>query len=155
MSELTNIEDVIRGYLPDIIHMSLGTCAGDKPWVCEVHFVYDAELNIYFRSLASRRHSQEISANPNVAGNMVVQHNKTDKPRGVYFEGMATQLEDVKKTDDAYQLYRERFGTGPEILEEDARDEGHKFYKITVENYYLFDSRDSKPSQKYSLSWGK
>lgn len=38
-----------------------------KPWVSNVWFVYDDNLNIYWVSSRSVRHSQEIKANPHVA----------------------------------------------------------------------------------------
>lgn len=148
-----DVEEIIREYLPEIIHMSLATCAGDKPWVCEVHYVYDNELNIYFRSKPSRRHSQEIAANPNVAGNMIVQHSLIDKPRGVYFEGKASLLENVDENHIAYKLCVERFNLGGAILEDAAAEDGHKFYMIKVSDWYVFDSRESNPSQKYHLPW--
>jgi uncharacterized protein YhbP (UPF0306 family) len=149
-----DIEKTIREYLPGVIHMSLATCADGKPWVCEVHYSYDEDLNIYFRSMPSRRHSQEIAANPNVAGNIVEQHGMTDKPRGVYFEGAAELLTEVDENHIAYKVCNERFGLGPKLLEEAAKEDGHKFYKITVSDFYLFDSRESRPSQKYHLPWG-
>lgn len=117
-----DIEQAIREYLSEIIHMSLATCAGGRPWVCEVHFAFDEDLNLYFRSKPSRRHSEEIAANPNVAGNMVTQHQLGDKVRGVYFEGKAELLENVGEQHPAYVLYKERFN--------------------------LFDGRESSPSQK-------
>ena len=76
---IQNIEQTIREYLPGIIHMSLATCVDNKPRVCEVHFVYDNDLNLYFRSLTSRRHSQEIAINPFVSGNIVKQHVLNEK----------------------------------------------------------------------------
>lgn len=152
---LTNIEQTIREYLPSVIHMSLATCANNKPWVCEVHFVFDEQLNLYFRSTSSRRHSQEIAVNNAVAGNIVRQHQQGEKPRGVYFEGTAELLQDVREDSPAYQLYCERFGNGPEILKDTMTEEGPKFYKITVQKFYVFDAQESSPSQKYELGWGK
>lgn len=149
-----NIEQVIREYLPGVVHMSLATCRNNKPWVCEVHYVYDDDLNIYFRSTSSRRHSLEIADNPNVSGNIIEQHTG-QKPRGVYFEGRAELLHDVAADHPAYQLFAQRFGLGPEIVEDAKSEDGHKFYKISVDTYYLFDARESKPSQKYELPWGK
>ncbi|HEY0010857.1 MAG TPA: pyridoxamine 5'-phosphate oxidase family protein [Candidatus Paceibacterota bacterium] len=149
-----DIEQKIREYLPQIIHLSLATSQDNKPWVCEVHFVYDNPLNLYFRSKPDRRHSLEIASNPQIAGNIVTQHSAGEKPRGVYFEGTAERLIDVDENHPVYTLYCERFGTGPEILEEDKIDTGHGFYKITVQDFYLFDSRESMPSQKYHLPWG-
>lgn len=150
-----DIEQKIRAYLPNVIHMSLATCKGNKPWVCEVHYVYDQDLNLYFRSKPERRHSLEIAENPNVAGNIVTQHNLGEKPQGVYFEGTAEKLVAVDENHPAYTLYCERFGTGPAILEESQTDTGHGFYKISAKNFVFFDARDSTPSQKYELSWGR
>ncbi len=48
-----DVEKVIREYLPKVIHMSLATCVDNRPWVCEVHFVYDDDLNLYWRSTRS------------------------------------------------------------------------------------------------------
>jgi len=36
-----NIEQKIREYLPQVIHLSLATSSENKPWVGEVHFAYD------------------------------------------------------------------------------------------------------------------
>lgn len=153
MSEIADIEKLIRGYLPEIIHLSLATVKDNKPWVCEVHFVYDEQLNIYFRSKPSRRHSQEIADNPSVAGNIVTQHQRGEPPRGVYFEGTAELLESVGEDHIAYLGFCDRLGIGPEILEEANKEDGHKFYKITVSDFYIFDAKESKPSQKYHLPW--
>ena len=152
---IKNVEATIREYIKDIIHMSLATTVNNKPWVCEVHFAYDANLNLYFMSLPTRRHSLEISQNPNVSGNIIVQHTEGQKPRGVYFEGTAELLKNVTNEDPAYKALSERFGRGEEMLEDATKDDGHKFYKITVSKYYLFDSRESSPSTKYELDWKK
>lgn len=150
-----DVETVIREYLPNILHMSLATCVNNKPWVCEVHFVYDDELSLYWRSQSSRRHSQEIAQNPHVAADIVVQHGPGEAPQGIYLEGLAEELKDVDENNVAYQKYCERLGTGPEILEDAKQEDGHKFYKLTVSDWYVFDARESKPSTKYHLSWKK
>ncbi len=147
------VEKIIREYLPDVVHLSLATSANNKPWVCEVHFVYDDELNLYFRSKKARRHSREIAANPRVAGNVVEQHRAEQKPRGVYFEGAAEILEDFDENHKAYEAFSRRLGVGPEIIEDAKSEDGHKVYKITISDLYLFDSRESSPSQKYHLKW--
>lgn len=146
-------ERAIREYLPQIIHMSLATCQNNKPWVCEVHFVYDVDLNLYFRSEPSRRHSQEIASNPRVAGNIVTQHQKGEKPRGVYFEGLAERIIGVTKDSEVFRLFSNQLGVGAEILEEAQKSDGGQFYKIRVSDFYVFDVRESSPSQKYHLSW--
>ena len=152
---IENVERAIREYLPSVVHMSLGTSRDNKPWVCEVHVAYDSDLNLYFGSLPSRRHSQDIAVNPRVAGNIVEQHSLDMKPRGVYFEGQAQLLSDHEELDAAFKLYQERFDTDPIKLEEAKADASAlQFYKISVDTYYLFDVRDSSPGTKYELPWG-
>jgi uncharacterized protein YhbP (UPF0306 family) len=152
--KLDNIENVIREYLPQVEHMSLATVGEDgRPWVCEVHFFYDDDLNLYFRSRPDRRHSQEIAGNPNVAGDIVKQHDGPAGVRAVYFEGTAEALANVDENHVAYQSHAKRFGATPAILEDALKDNGHSFYKITVSDFYVFDSLESKPSQKYHLPW--
>lgn len=150
---ITNIEQTIREYLPWIVHMSLATCADNKPWVCEVHYVYDDDLNLYFRSKIDRRHSQEIQQNSYVAWNMIEQHARVDKPRWVYFEWICKMMLGVNNSSLVYQLFNQRFGLGEEILEDMEEEGGHQFYKISVSNFALFDKRESNPSQKYELEW--
>lgn len=148
-----NIEKVIREYLSTVVHLSLATSKESKPWICEVHFVFDKDLNFYFRSRTNTRHSQEIASNTNVAGNIVRQHTAEEEVRGVYFEGTTELLDGVDEQHPAYQLYCKRFNTGPDILEEARTMKGHKFYQIHVKNFYVFDSQESHPSTKYHLPW--
>lgn len=148
-----DIEQIIRGYLPEVVHMSLGTSKDNRPWVCEVHFVFDENLNLYFRSLASRRHSQEIAANPFVAGNIVRQHALGVVPAGVYFEGTAEQLETDDGRKAAFGYFKARLQKGEEILEEAKDPDGTQFYKITVANWYAFGNFDNQGMQKHRLVW--
>lgn len=147
------VEEIIRGYLPQIVHMSLGTCADNKPWVCEVHFAWDDELNIYFVSAISSRHCEEIRKNPHVAGNIVTQHFMNQKTRCVSFEGTAEQIEDLTEDHPAFKAYSKRFNTPPQMVKA-AQGEGKaRYYKITVSDFYLADGYESNPPHKYHLPW--
>jgi len=149
---IENVEQAIRDYLPQIIHMSLGTSRDNKPWVCEVHFAFDQELNLYFRSRTNSRHCLEIKDNPNVAGNIVTQHHGEEKPRGVYFEGICEMAEGTDAV-NAINEYNKRFGVDEENVAAKNTDDNHRFYKIVVSKYFVFDTRESKPAQKYELAW--
>lgn len=146
-----DVEATIRDYIKNVLHMSLGTCINNKPWVCEVHFTYDDDLNLYFASDANRRHCKEISMNPNVSGTIHEQHTIDMRPRGLYYEGTAERLTDVTEDSTAFKLFVDRFNFSPDMLESATAEEGPKFFKITVSDWYLFDGRESKPSQKYHL----
>jgi uncharacterized protein YhbP (UPF0306 family) len=148
-----DVEANIREYLPDVIHMSLATSADNRPWVCEVHYAYDDELNLYWRSLTSRRHSQEIAANPHIAGNIVRQFGVGEVPSGVYFEGTARLLEAGPDQQQAYEAITARLGLGPEILEQAADPAGHQFYRVAVSDWYVFGVFGTPRGEKYHLSW--
>ena len=136
--------------------MSLGTSVDNKPWVCEVHFAFDSELNLYFFSMPSTRHCQEIERNPKVAGAITVQHRMDEKPLGLYFEGMAEKVEAKEENDSGFQAYTGRFPDRADwVTKGYETPDGARLYKIAVADYYMFDARDSKPPQKYHLSWPK
>lgn len=148
------LEKTIREYIPQVIHMSLATSRNNKPWVCEVHFAYDNSLSLYFVSSRDRRHSQDIEDNPCVAGNIVTQHHKRQKVRGVYFEGTAARAENVDESHEGYLAYVDRLGGWDGMLKEISRDGDAALYKISVDNYYLFDNYE-KGGGKLQLPWGK
>ena len=147
-----DIEKTIREYLPQVVHMSLATCVDSQPWVCEVHFAYDDNLNLYFRSSPARRHSQEIAKNPHVAGNIVTQHFLNQTVRGVYFEGTAKQLPACDEQLTAFKALSKRLGFGKKIIEEAKNPEGPQFYKIVVDTFYVFDAYNT-PAKKHELPW--
>lgn len=148
-----DIEKVVREYIDKSIHMSLATSADNKPWVCEVHFAYDKELNIYWRSKTDRRHSQEIEANPYVAGNIVKQHDVGEYPHAIYFEGTAELVTDETIHSELAKLFIDRKIGDESIIEDAKKDDGHKFYKVTVANWYAFGKFGGDKGQKYSLKW--
>lgn len=148
-----DVEKIIREHIDKSLHMSLATSKDNAPWVCEVHFVYDDNLNLYFRSLKSRRHSLEIAANPFVAGNIVEQHSLKDYPHGIYFEGTAARMDKGSDRQNAYPLFQSRLGSDSGILEEAKKDDGHQFYKITVKNWYAFGKFGQPSGQKCELKW--
>lgn len=148
-----NIEKVIRGNIDNTIHMSLATTHNNYPWVCEVHFAYDDHLNLYYRSLALRRHSVDITLNPNVAGNIIKQHALDEYPLGIYFEGAAELLEPGVEQNRAFELLRKRVHASDTALDDATKEGGHKFYKITVKNWYVFGKLDSQGGRKHLLEW--
>ncbi|HVW23070.1 MAG TPA: pyridoxamine 5'-phosphate oxidase family protein [Candidatus Saccharimonadales bacterium] len=148
-----DVEAVVREYIEKTVHMSLATSSENKPWVCEVHFAYDDELNLYFRSLKTRRHSQEIAKNSNVAGNIIDKYDLGAPVVGVYFEGTAKLLGPGTERDQAFKSIKNRLQASNEILAEADREDGHQFYKISVTNWYVFGRFSGDSGQKFSLKW--
>lgn len=148
------IEEIIREYIPQIIHMSIATVKDNKPWVCEVHFSYDDNLNLYFVSSTKTRHAQEIMQNPHVAGNIVTQHHKNQKVRCVDFEGTAEMLDSRDGEAVAYRAYVQRNGESESLLSEIRKDGNTRFFKISIKDFFLFDSYGDERG-KHHLPWGK
>ncbi len=149
-----DVEKTIRENIDKTVHMSLATASHNKPWVCEVHFAYDDKLNLYWRSLKSRRHSQELAANPHVSGNIVRQFAVGELPLGIYFEGTAELLEADPDKASAFDCLKARLGVKDTVLEESKREDGAQFYKATASTWYVVGSFDGRPLEKYSLVWG-
>ena len=149
-----NIEAIIREKIKQPVHLSLGTSVNNKPWVCEVHFAYDDELNLYFRSTTARRHSQEIASNSHVAGNIVEQFGVGEPCGGaVYFEGTARLLEPGDELQKGLELLKDRLQLGDKILEQATTPEASRCYKITVANWYAFGDFDGAGNKKLELAW--
>ncbi len=150
---MMDIEKVVREYIEKSLHMSLATVINNKPWVCEVHFVYDDNLNLYWRSLKSRRHSQEIAKNPHVAGNIVRQHSLKEGPHAIYFEGKAELVDNEASRQKIFPLFHKRLSVSESILEDAQTNGGHQFYKATIENWYAFGKFEGTSYDKYKLGW--
>ncbi len=146
------IEAIVREYIEQVIHLSLATVKDTKPWVCEVHFSYDDELNLYFTSSKNSRHAQELLANPYVAGNIVTQHFKNQKVRCVEFEGIAEMLSSKDAEEVAYKAYVARFGESEGLLNEIRKDGDVHSFRITVSDFFLFDSYGESRG-KHHLPW--
>ena len=149
------LERIVREYVDKSLHMSLATCVNNHPWVSEVHFVYDDKLNLYFRSRQDRRHSREIAANPHVAGNIVEQHNLGEYPHAVYFEGSAGVVDDIAEIERVAPLFIERQGCNESIIDDAQHDEGHRFYKVTINNWAAFGKFGRDYGDKYVLEWSE
>lgn len=150
-----DIEQIIREYIDKTVHMSLATVRDNKPWVCEVHFGYDDELNLYWISKTSRRHSQEIAANPYVAGTIVQQYQRSEPCGGaLYFEGTASLLETEAERRTALQALSKNTDVTEQDVENAKDPSNHQFYKVSVDDWAVFGSFDDQPAQKYELKWG-
>lgn len=146
-----NIEAIIREYIEKTPHMSLATVSDNKPWVCEVHFIKDDDLNLYFISKQTTRHCQEISVNPFVAGNIVRQHPLDESPIGVYFEG---QAEKINATEDDIENYCTAMNRNiSELTEQLKEQDGRRMYRVVVSNWAIFGNFNGKGHMKYEFDW--
>jgi uncharacterized protein YhbP (UPF0306 family) len=148
-----NVEELVRDYIDDSLHLSLATVRENRPWVSELHYAYDDDLNLYFCSLPSRRHSQELVDNPFVSGNIVKQYGAHGEAvHGLYFEGRARMV-DESDCERVFEVFKRRQDVPESLLEESKRPDGHKFYQIVVSDWYVFGKIDGDKSEKLHLPW--
>ena len=86
-------QELLKQYLEQQYMMQLATTRDGRLWICTVWFIADAERNLYWASLPTRRHSQDIAANSEVAAAIAVQYGIGESVIGVQLEGSAEMLE--------------------------------------------------------------
>ncbi|MBX4188358.1 MAG: pyridoxamine 5'-phosphate oxidase family protein [Candidatus Doudnabacteria bacterium] len=85
---------VIAKEILDSFHlMNLGTQDENGVWVSTVHYVSDADLNLYWLSSDLVRHSKAVLNNSKVAGTITVSTKPGDPNVGLQFEGLAEKLD--------------------------------------------------------------
>ncbi len=147
-----NVEQAIRDYLPGVRHLSLGTRdESGAPWVSELDFVFRDDLTLCVRSLAARRHSQNMARDPRVSGTIVRQHPfVVGSVEGVSFAGSAALLGAGPEQDEFAELFVRRLGAQPNIVQR-AAEEGPQFYRIDVGTWYLYGAPEGGRPQTYTV----
>lgn len=152
---MQDIKKLLQEYLKQAKVMQLATSVNNQPWVCNVHFYSDEDLNFYWCSLSTRRHSQEIEQNPQVAVAIKI-HEDTQTEHyviGIAVEGKAEVLtdEEIKKIG---QLYINKLDKDPKLVEDILTGKTHnKFYRLTPTHSVLFDTKNfpDNPRQEYTI----
>jgi uncharacterized pyridoxamine 5'-phosphate oxidase family protein len=127
-----------KQYLAEKQILQLATLHDLKPWISTVHFVADDDMNLYWLSLPTRRHSEDIARNPNVAVAVVV---KADWPvAGLQFEGTAKEVYDPHVVKVILQRYLAIYDRGKDFYENFmAGRNQHILYRFTPKRGQLFD----------------
>ncbi|MEK7571604.1 MAG: pyridoxamine 5'-phosphate oxidase family protein [Patescibacteria group bacterium] len=146
---------LIQEYLKNARVMHLATSVNDKPWVCNVHFYADDENNLYWISTPTRRHSEEIAKNPNVAVTIKVHEDTPKEPYviGLSLEGKAELLSE-EETKEIGPKYIAKLGNIPTLAEDILSGKNpHKFYRLRPTNIVLFDTKSfpDNPRQEYKI----
>ena len=152
-----DVEKVVRENIDRTVHLSLATSVNNIPWICELHFAHDEDLNLYFISLEDRRHSREIAKNSKVAGSIIDNYAvDAEAPLGIYFEGDAKLVSDSQNVRKAAELLNSRIGLDEEYVINEAKSRnGHKVYMVSVKNWAIFGKFDEDRGTKHELEWGK
>lgn len=134
------MQKVIKEYLTshDAFTMQLATVCDNMPWICTVYFVADDDMNIFWLSWPSRRHSQEINKNKNVAAAVVI---KEAMPViGLQIEGAAEIVNDQKVVKDIMDRYIHKYNEGHKLYENFINNKNqHYMYKLKPSLFVLMD----------------
>lgn len=132
--------ELIKKYLSDKHMMQLATVADGQPWCCTVYFIHDDQNNLYWASLPTRRHSQEIAANPQVAVAIPVRHVKGEPVVGIQVSGRAEILEPSPALESLANQYAQKFGRDQTWVNDFVGGKTeHRLYKLTPSEIVLFD----------------
>jgi uncharacterized protein YhbP (UPF0306 family) len=135
------LKQFIQQYLEEAKMMQLATVADGKPWVCNVWFAADDNLNIYWFSSTTRRHSYEVAKDHNVAAAICLPQTPADSPRGIQLEGVAEQLTNPKDIALAMKHYVGKIFTLKQVkLFMASPGSPHRFYRIKPSSIVLFDA---------------
>lgn len=134
------MKTLITEYLQQAKLMQLATSIDNQPWVCNVWFAADKDLNVYWFSSITRRHSEEVTKNNKVAAAFALPHTPDDPPRGLQLQGIAELLTDQKDIDKAISVYANRIFPTEKIKEfMENKEKPHRFYRIKPTQFVLFD----------------
>lgn len=135
---MQRVEKLIKEFLSEGQIMQLATVSGDRPWVCNVHYITDDKQNVYWLSHPSRRHSQELTKNNKAAVAIAI---KTEKPViGLQAEGTVEVVDDPEEIKRIMKQYVERFNIGGGFYDNFiAGKNQHQIYKLIPTMIALFD----------------
>lgn len=120
--------------------------------VCSVWFASDKDLNIYWFSSTTRRHSAEVLKNKKVAAAIAIPQTPSDAPRGLQLQGIARLLTNQKDVDEAISVYAGRIFSRNTIKDlMNNKERPHKFYRIKPIQFVLFDAVNFPQNSRQEL----
>ncbi len=123
--------------------MQVATVSGDQPWICTVYYVVDEDYNLYWLSLPTRRHSQEIAAHNKVA---VAVAFKFDKPIiGVQAQGTVEVVDQPELIQKIMRVYVTKYNSGEDFYDNFVQGNNqHLLYRFQPHSLVLFDEVNFK-----------
>ena len=147
------MNDQIKQLVAKASVMQLATTVDDKPWICNLYFVTDDELNFYWLSYQSRRHSQDIVKNPQAAINVAI---KLDQPViGLQAEGVVSQVDDPAIVKSVMKTYVDVHQVGQQFYDNFINKTAkHSLYVLKPSLITVFDELNNpkNPQNKLYLS---
>lgn len=138
---MINLKEKIMEILKQTHLMSLGVSDKNGPWVADVIFIYDDDLNIYWMSDPEARHSKAILLNNKIAGSITHSTKSKESNLGIQFEGNAEKLEGIQFKLLIKHLAKRGYPK-PDISQAAKLLDGDCWYKLTPTTTYLIDEEN-------------
>lgn len=139
-----DLKSEINEYLKTQRLMAVATY-GKSPWIANVYYVHDTELNLYFISKQIREHCQAIEADNRVTVAIADSHQPIYKPqKGIQISGMAASVNIISQLEWMFKMWNKLVaGAEGEKLTDPQKflDAGlSKVYKITPSRIKFFNT---------------
>ena len=128
------VEVLEKGYL-----ISLATLDDGGLWVADVIYTFDNDLNIYWMSYPTTRHSKAIEGNNQAAGSITVTSYGEKPELGIQFSGRAEKIDTLPH--DLVVKYFTKLGDPAPEEGEDVL-EGHSWYMLRPNKIDLNDTEN-------------
>lgn len=144
---------LVKSYINKIKVMQLATCKDGQPYSVNLHFYADEDLNIYWISLESRRHSVEIKDNAKTCASFKV-HENTDQEDwvvGISIEGEA-ELLGRNLDDEVAKEFIKKLSKGSSLAEDMASGKNeHRWYVLRPSKITIFDNKTYPKDPKVEI----
>lgn len=144
-----DIKNSLKVFIKKSQIVTLATSEKNKPWICNVFYITDKDLNLYFLSGKKTIHGQHIEKNFNVAVSIYDHKSNFDGVHGVQMTGIVKELGFVA----AFKIlpkFRKAFGA--HLTKSDLKEAmGSRFYKFTPKKVFYRNSQEFKGKQEVKL----
>lgn len=121
---------------------------GEHPWIANVFYSFDNDLNLYFISNPATIHGRHLEKNNKVAASIVDSHQKpSDSKKGLQIYGIVEKVSAANKIQYALRHWKDFLNLNrPDISLENMKKGLYKgrIYKLTPKKIKLFDQEKFK-----------
>ncbi len=122
-----DIQVILRKFLSETSTLSMATVdSKGLPHACNLNFVHDDRLNLYFISSPESAHSRHITKQPHVAATAYSKFGKPDDIHGVQIHGSVEAI----KPDDFRVIWAMYCSKFPYAHELEFRARAEQFYRL-------------------------
>jgi uncharacterized protein YhbP (UPF0306 family) len=100
-----DLKTLIYEYLKTQRLMQVATY-GEHPWIANIFYVHDEDLNLYFVSKKTEKHSIDIAKNPNVSVAIADSHQLLHLPlKGIQLYGTCESVNIINKLEWMFKIW--------------------------------------------------